>query len=395
VLIDEVSGGDPIYTVVDGVPDETPTYDPATYRGGIAGAGADVGGWTSVALSGGLARVSYQDRDSNDLKFAIEDDDGWTSYPIDGDTSSDVGVHSAIAVDGTGTPVIAYLAVGLPDGQGKRTELRLARASNQQPTDATAWTITTIASAPIGCAGLCDTGTACVVAADATQTCAALTTDCAPACATGTACVAGTCLEEKADPKSKHIPEGTGLWPTVLVLQNGRLAITYYDRVRTALILEVENSVGGSAFTETVLDGADGADRGMWPSAVTDGTTIHVAYQDALTDQLYYVTWKAGSAGTPELVDDGMRDGDRPHNVGAGSAIFLDGNTPKIAYQDGLSSDLLLAARDGSWSHTTIAQGDVVDGFHVAATSNGPWLAWYQLDKTRSPPSGLEVREMP
>jgi hypothetical protein len=107
------------------------------------------------------------------------------------------------------------------------------------------------------------------------------------------------------------------------------------------------------------------------------------------------VTWSGGSVGTPELVDDGMRDGDRPHDVGAGSAIFLDGNTPKIAYQDGLSSDLLLAARDGTWSHTTIAQGDVVDGFHVAATSTGPWLAWYQLDKTKTPQGGLEVREMP
>jgi hypothetical protein len=121
---------------------------------------------------------------------------------------------------------------------------------------------------------------------------------------------------------------------------------------------------------------------------------IHVAYQDAIGDQLYYTTW-SGTAGTPELVDDGTRPGDRTHPVGAGASIYLVGGAPAIAYQDGLSSDIYIATRSGTgWSTTPLAPGLALDGFHIGATSahaGTPYIAWDRLDNTLTPPHTLAV----
>src|SRR5690606_36730763 len=128
------------------------------------------------------------------------------------------------------------------------------------------------------------------------------------------------------------------------------------DRVRTALFALSESDAGSGSFAEIVLDGADGADKGMWASAVVDASgTIHIAYQDALGDQLLYATF--GSApGTPVVVDDGVREGDRTHSVGAAAAIWLAGGTPYIAYQDAATAHLVVASLSGtSWTHSDMA----------------------------------------
>jgi MYXO-CTERM domain-containing protein len=393
VLVD-VGAGEPVYTAVDGIPDETPTHDPSTYRGGIETAGPNVGAWTSVALVDSRARVAYQDRDAFDLKFTIEQDSGFMSYVVDGSETENVGVQTSLAIDGDGGPAIAYLALGVVEAGGlRKTEVRVARTTQTEPAAGSEFAITTVGEGISSCAGLCgdETCVAPVTAGDP-QTCVTATSDCATPCAADTeTCVAGVCRANVEDPLGYDTPGGAA-FPNALYLSDGRLAIVYYDRARTALIVTIESSAGSSSFTETILDGADGADRGMWASAVTDGSTIYIAYQDALLDQLYFTTW-AGGAGTPELVDDGLRANDRPHNVGAGATIYLDGGVPTIAYQDGLASDLELASRNGSWSHAPIATGALLDGFHLAATSTGPWLVWDSLDKTRTPVGDLVVRE--
>jgi hypothetical protein len=179
-------------------------------------------------------------------------------------------------------------------------------------------------------------------------------------------------------------------------MPDGRLAIVHYDRVRTALVVHAESGPGTSTFTETVLDGADDADEGMWASAIVDASgVIHIAYQDALGDQLLYTTF-GSSPGTPEIVDDGVRQGDRTHSVGAGAAIWLSGGTPFIAYQDAATSNLVVANRGGgSWTHTDMVTGDLLDGFHIAALPQGGRLVWDQLDKTHSPPHVLATQSSP
>jgi MYXO-CTERM domain-containing protein len=383
LVVAEVAGSEYTLIAVDGIPDETPVYNPDTYRGGVVGEGPNVGAYSSIALAGGLARASYTDRDTGALRVAIESDDhDWTVYEVD-----DRGIHTSIAIDGNGAPVVAYLATGVPDGAGVKSELRLARASGASPSGPSDWTTAVVASAPASCAGACATGQACVEGANpGEETCITETNDCSPGCDSGDVCNAGSCVTE-IDPPYVDLASGTGLFPTPVVLADGRIAIVYYDRTRTALVLAVESSPGGGSFSETVLDGANADDRGMWATAVTDGTTIHIGYQDALGDQVFYTSWSGGTPGAIELVDDGVRPGDRVHNVGAGAAIYLNGE-PSIAYQDGMTHDVIVARRaGGTWSHAPVNGGLALDGFHIAATSS--ILVWDNLDHVRAPVDAL------
>jgi hypothetical protein len=121
---------------------------------------------------------------------------------------------------------------------------------------------------------------------------------------------------------------------------------------------------------------------------VSDGSTIHIGYQDALGDQVFYTSWSGGTPGPIELVDDGMRPPDRVHNVGAGASIYLSGGEPAIAYQDGMVHDLVVARRaGGAWSHAAVNGGLALDGFHIAATSS--ILVWDNLDHVRAPVDAL------
>ena len=386
------------YVVVDGVPDVTPTYEPSSYRGGIEDAGPNVGAWTSIGLAGGLARVSYQDREARALKYAYETKRGqWKSYVVDPGAGEDVGQHTSLAFDGGGRPVIAYLAVGIDDGTGHRTtELRLARSNIKNPERETEWSILVLAQGPGTCAGLCGAGEACIAGVNAgdPETCTTLGTGCA-ACGDGDVCIAGACTTPVADPTTATLATGPGLFVSLVTLTDGRLAAAYYDRNRRALVLTAETAPDSNAFAETVLDQPASGDRGMWASAIVDGSnTVHVAYQDAIGDQLLYTTWN-GTAGTPEVVDDGQRTGDRPHTVGAAASIYFANGAPAIAYQDGLTSDVYIATKAGTWTTTPFAAGPSIDGVSVAATS-GPggttFIAWDKLDTSASPVNNLVVK---
>jgi uncharacterized protein (TIGR03382 family) len=391
LVVVELGDGDPVFRVADGIPEgETPIYDPEGYRGGITGEGPDVGGWSSIALVDGRAIAAYQDFDTGAVKVAVEDGDTWSAYQLD-----DAGIHMSI-YGGASAPIVAYLVTGVDDGAGHRgSELRLARAADTSP-DAGSWEITSIATAIGSCAGVCGDGQACLASAAAgePEVCVTPSADCTEDCGDEAVCSAGACRAIVVAPTYADLPTGTGLFPTALVLADGRAAVVFYDRTRTALVLLVESGAGSGTFDETILDGADAADRGIWASAVTDGTTIHVAYQDALGDQLYYTTWN-GAAGTPELVDDGTRAGDRTHPVGAGASIYLAGSDPAIAYQDGMSADVVVAKRSGGggWNINPLAAGLTADGFHLAATSSV--IAWDQLAHERSPSDALVTAPPP
>ena len=397
VVVDATDQANLKLVAVDGIPDDTATHDPDGYRGGITDAGPNVGAWTSIAMSSGLARVAYQDRDEHALKYAYETKVGeWKNHVVDsGDV--DIGQYASLAFDADMRPAIAYLAVGVDDGMGHRaTELRLARANNANPGGANDWSSTVIATAPGSCGGLCGGDTCVLGAAEGEpQVCAAPTADCTATCAETEACVAGACREVVEAPTLLAPPLGTGLYVSLVVLPDGRLAAAYYDQPKRALTLAVEDTKGASTFTETILDGnAVGADRGMWSSAAVgaDGT-VHVAYQDALGDQLMYTSWN-GAPGTPEIVDDGQRPGDRTHPVGAAASIYVAGGVPSIAYQDGLASDVYVATKGTPWTVTPLAQGPLLDGFSIGATAGhgAAVIAWGTMDPALTPPTELTVR---
>ncbi len=394
VLVDIAADQSQSSVVVDGVPDVTPKFDPSTYRGGVVDSGNDVGWWTSVALTNGKAHIAYYDRDNAALKFAVEESKGkFRTMTVEDDETIELGAYASLVIDGNGMPAIAYLATNVPGANGAlKTELRLARATRAAPGESD-WTISVITRSDASCAGACGSGRACIVSPSAAplQGCAAITSDCAAACGTGQACVATMCREVFNTPPTVEMPTGSGLFVTLLGLADGRLAAVYYDRNRTALVVASETAPGSSQFTETVLDEA--GDRGMWASAVADGSTIHVAYQDALVDAVYYTSWN-GSVTPPQLIDDGARNNDRAHPVGASATVMMRGGVPNVIYQDGMNADLMLAQRNGmTWSVSALATGSPLDGFHVAGA--GDTLVWGALDHTTDPIMTLKSHVLP
>ncbi|HVV84131.1 MAG TPA: hypothetical protein VHE35_13745 [Kofleriaceae bacterium] len=383
------------YAVVDGIPDETPTHDPGTYRGGIETPGPDVGAYSSVAFAGGKVWVAYQDRDRHALRFAREVSAGkFSAHDVDVPAGGErIGAFASLAVRPAGGAAIAYLVSGVAAADGSRTtELRLALTGDPAPNGTSAWSVSTVASAPTSCAGLCGAGQACAApAADGEpEVCVTASNDCTPACANDEVCVAGACRAQVTG-VSDTTPGGLG-FPSAVALPDGRLAVVYYDRVRSALVASV--GPAGGAASETVLD--DAGDRGMWADAIADDAgTIHVVYQEAHGDQVFYTTLGA-APGTPELVDDGQRTGDRPHNVGAGAALYLVGGAPHVVYQDALDQALVSAVRgDAGWTHTELDAGTHLDGFHIAVPHDGGVIVTDALDVNAGPPTTLATRPAP
>ncbi len=397
VLID-VSSDTWAYQVIDGVPaDVLPVYDPGTYRGGIVEAGPNVGAWTSVTLRDGRVRVAYQDLDQGVLKFAAESDDGWAIHVVDADTQGgSVGLYASLAWGPDGVPAIAYMAAAIDDGaSGKKSELRLAVASTATPASESDWTVSVLDDAAVSCAGLCADGFACLPATASTgELCTAVTTDCPAECADDQACIGGTCTAIVPTPAAHDLPGGTGLFARLGYLPDGRAVVVYYDRSVGDLMMQL-NETGWSAVP---LDAAAGTDTGMHAAMAIDGAgTVHVAYQDALGDRLLYVSWAGGTAGPIEVVDDGTRAGDRTHPVGAGAAVLALGGGPAIAYQDGASSDLLVARRGETvWTREDLLVGATLDGFYTAGATGGRTLiSSYRYDRAYWPPGELVVSELP
>lgn len=402
VIVERASDGTLKYTPIDGVPDEMPTLRASGYRGGIQGVGDDVGYYTSLVLdSSKKVRVAYQDVTNKSLKYAAEPASGtkYASHTVEmgGGAKGELGRYAGMTLDAMGNPVIAYMATGVPDGMnGFKNQLRVAHAKVAKPAAATDWTITLVEEAKIPCQNLCATGMACV---EMTDQCAPEVTTCTASCGSGTACVGGACVAVRKASAIFDIAEGPGLWPQPVV-SGGKVAVVYYHRFADhgELKLALEN---GAMWTVSKIDGDVMRDRGMWPSVAvaTDGT-LHVAYQDAQKDDLYYVTVKPGSpAGTPELVDDGERMGDRPHAVGASAAIFLDGAQPKILYQDQHTVDLRSAKRgtDGMWTKTDLEKGDSGFGFYtsVAVDAGKAWYSDFVFEGTDDPFGRIDIKTVP
>ncbi|MDQ3338126.1 MAG: hypothetical protein M4D80_23420 [Myxococcota bacterium] len=391
VTIDVTDPANHKFVAVDGVPTDASSIYEGDYRDGIEEPGENVGAFTSIAIGDGHAMVAYQDRDQGALKFAYENKAGsWTTMVVDGDQGIS-GQYASLAIDKQGFPAIAYVVSGLDDGMNNRVaELRVVRASSKDPKSADSWRApVTITSAPGNCGGLCNSGQICIDGAMG-QTCATTTADCSSACATGEACVAGSCTAEIKEPTIASIGSGTGLFAQLVVLNDDRLAVVYYNMVGRTLEIAVESAVGAGTFEVTRIDGGTNGDRGMWCRAAVDSTgTVHIAYQDALGDQVMYTTWAGGAVGTPEMVDDGQRTGDRTHPVGAGATLYLNASAPTIAYQDGMNADVYLATKSGAaWTTTAIATGPLLDGFWISGTAlheGRPYLAWGSLDPVATP----------
>jgi hypothetical protein len=387
------------WQVVDGI-DPTAVADmPGGYRHGVSDPGPDVGMYSSIALTkSGAPRIAYYDNTNGALKLAEGPHPWHVSTVQAGDMKNlKVGLYTRISLDANDIPSIAYMATGISDGNGGFTsELRVATADGPSPTKDSDWKVTVVDTTRIRCGGLCPSGQACIEAAmvngmpngDPSQaSCTSTTTDCNPACATADACIKGTCVTPEAAPDG-DLPEGIGLF-TNLFRQPSGFVLVYHDRSQGDL--KMAQQAGGS-YTVSILDGDDpSTDRGQFCSAAygPDGT-LHIAYVDAIADQLLYMgVTSASPTPAPEVVDNGQRP-DGPHSVGAGAVLYVDKTSPEIVYQDQVTSDLLIARGGGPWGWAPLRTGLAGYGWwpHLVSDGTQVWMSHFVYDRAAGNPIG-------
>jgi hypothetical protein len=382
------------WQVVDGIDPTAVAEVKNGYRHGITDPGPDVGRYTSLALTrGGQPRIAYCDVSNGAVKLALGPHP-FTTYAIEsGSSSAPVGLYAALSLDGNDVPSVAYVATGISDGNGFKSELHVAVAKNATP-GARDWSISTVDTTVISCAGRCTTGSACVLTAmvngkantdPSYSSCVTVdTTPCSPACTSTQACIKSMCTAVLAPPGAADLVEGTGLFVQARRDNQGRLELIYYDHNKGSLKLATQ---AGGAWTTTFLDGnMSGVDVGQFASAdvAADGS-LHVAYVDAIAQQLLYKHISGGAAPmVADVIDDGTRAGDTRHQVGAGTNLVLDGSgQPRVIYQDQTLAALELATGAPMWSHHELAAGEPGFGFypHQVMRDGQRWLVELVYDR--------------
>ncbi len=347
---------------VDGLPAGAPVVaSPSGPRGGVDGAGDDVGQHTSVAVSaGGVVHVAYFDATHQRLKYAVLESPTpgapWRTYTLD--TNTPAGWWADLALTPEGIPAIVYRAEPA-EGQ---TEVRYLRARAAVPTAA----------------------------------------DWPPAL---------TLHALSYDPATAGLayPEGTGLFCSLTIAADGKAAAAWYDR--TGGNLWVARGDGLTFNAPEVLAGwAHGSRRGDMGASVEAAFdaagNLHLCYQDGTLDALRYL---APELGYDELVDDGLRLDTNGraralHVVGDDCGVHFDARgRALILYQDATAHELLLARRDasGSWLRATLrspndagAEAARASGFYArgARVGEGMWVSHYLYNNQVEPlAQGLEL----
>lgn len=335
LVVTHATGGripDESWEWVDGVPDGPVVVPNSQIRGGIEDDGPDVGMYTSIAVApDGTPMVTYFDRDNSSLKFAAKVNGTWQIHVVDSGTGSpdsggtETGMYTSLTLrSDDGRPGVAYLA-HVADATGGHAEVRYAAAQVPVPTSSTDWQTWVVDTAPL------------------------------PAV-------------DPANPNIYPLPEGLGLFVDgARDPRNQAPVVAYYDRTNGDLKLARFNAQTGQFDAPKVLDGTMG-DDGWSPSVTVDSAGVaHVAYVDATSDDLKYITDSGSASSMPEIIDDGYRivgqtvDGlPKPefHFVGDDAGIVLPaGQQPYVVYQDSTTQELLLAQRqaNGMWTRTSIA----------------------------------------
>jgi hypothetical protein len=277
----------------------------------------------------------------------------------------------------------------------------VATATNDHPS-ASDWTISTVDSTTISCAGRCTGNTECIVPAmvngmanndPSKSTCVAV--DAAPCPTTCTAdtqaCIKGACVNILLPQKAQDLVEGIGLFVNARRNSAGQLVLVYYDREQGDLKMATGSA---GSWQVTLVDGNDATtDVGQFASvALAADDSVHVAYVDAISDRLLYKHVAGGAVPmSPDVVDDGAR-ADGPHSVGGGANLALDSNgAPRIVYQDQQLADLEVATNGGSWAHMDLQTGIAGYGFypHQLFVDGKLYMTEFVYDRQNGPGSPL------
>ena len=385
------------WVLVDGDDPSAAADATTSFRHGHTAPGPDVGYYNALALSAsGDPRIAYFDATSHAVKLA-SGPFPFSSHVVDqgsADGLIEVGQFPAITVDITDRPLIAYSAVGLGDGSGYRSELRVARAKSSTPASAADWDMSLVDSAAISCGGRCGVGFACITKPmvankpnnnPAYSSCVAIDlAPCAIACTAGLVCIAGVCTANIVAPKVGDLPQGTGLYTEFISGPSGKLSLAYYDRSNGELRLAQQGAVG-KFLAATIDGGVAGTDVGAFTSGAYVADTLNLAYVDSVSSQLTFRT--VSTAGVPSasaVIDDGMRT-DGIHPVGASASLrAIDGGL-LVLYQDQATSDVELARYNGTWTRSTLrASATEGSGFssHLMVDGTGHFYSTWTFDRS-------------
>jgi hypothetical protein len=201
----------------------------------------------------------------------------------------------------------------------------------------------------------------------------------------------GTCTDALQAPGAVDLVEGIGLFVNARRDSQDNLVLVYYDHEEGDLKMATGSP---GAWQVSFIDGNDPTtDVGQFATvALGSDDSVHVAYVDAINDQLLYKHVAGGSVpAMPDVVDDGMR-ADGPHSVGAGANLALDmSGNPRVVYQDQNLADLEVATNSGAWAHMDLETGIPGFGFypHQLYAGGKLWFTEFVYDRENAPPGAF------
>jgi len=308
--------------VVDSGPDETDPFE-----------GHDMGSWLSMkATPDGKPALAYYDRTSDALGYAVGTVTGSTvtwaregvdSYPDEnGLNPGDAGKYASMAIASDGTTWIAYqdtsngsVKYATRPGTGGAWTIGIADSGGGPHSDAGYWT--SLALDPSGSPVIAhyDAGEQNLRVARWNGT-----------SFSGSVAVTGSDYVP-ADTATSAIDAQTGEYAKLLIGSDGKEYLAFYDRAQTALMLATGT---GSSWSTEVVD--DSADVGQWPDLALDGSTLYISYHDVTNQDLKLAQGTPGSFTTSTLdtgdlvgADSAMLvDGGQPH------IVYFDGHANDI-----------------------------------------------------------------
>ncbi|MBI2388272.1 MAG: hypothetical protein HYV09_01535 [Deltaproteobacteria bacterium] len=274
------------------------------FRGGVTDPGDDVGQFTAMVLdSTGNPIVAYFDRTNSALKVARGDGKDWATHTVQTVAKGWAGKFNSMTL-ANGKPVIAFQTMEAGSGGYAKAKVRVAKAQTEAPSAEGDWVLEDVAveeKSPC-IPDVCASGQKCLVGDVGLEpVCTATAGGCSPACGDGEACVKNKdgvvgCQKTRGTLGIYVNAIGSGI--SLSATASGELGVVFYDRVH-GNIRASSNKGGKWTTTPTTapLDGWTGdvtknkttGDRGIGASLAIDPTgNWHVVYADGIKEWLLY-----------------------------------------------------------------------------------------------------------
>lgn len=265
--------GEVEWSVVDGAPAPTEgtelTKNNCGFRGGVTDQGDDVGMYTAMALDGaGNPIVAYFDRTNGALKVAHFDGKSWAIDTVDQPERGWAGKFNVMTM-ANGKPVLAYHSIEPGTGGFAKSKVRVAKAQTESPSSKGDWALEDVAvDDKAACVPeVCASGQKCL-AGDGGATldpiCVATASGCG-SCGDGEACVkdkAGKAVCAKTRSTVGSYANVMGAAISVAASGSGDLGVVFYDRTKGNL--RAASNKGGKWTTTPTTAPLDG-----WTGDVT------------------------------------------------------------------------------------------------------------------------------